>query len=216
MACDVSSVAMFIFFTWYNALAAFRSMSWSLPSVPHHIPASRAWSFGWRWRTNTQARLVIFSLSFGRNIWTSHLVQKMDKVGCYGEEDWLCRGLVVVFSVPKKCKKKSLYYRTRLFTICQAGEHRFPCWQEPPCQRKNDFAKEESFLYGQSHLSRAKKNLKTNLQKRKDFFMDGVTLAEQVLQCQSRMESVGNHTLEKFLILPATLFPSLSYFCAPK
>ena len=27
--------------------------------------------------------------------------------------------------------------------------------------------------------------------------MDGVTLAEQVLQCQSRMELVGNHTLEK-------------------
>ena len=30
------------------------------------------------------------------------------------------------------------------------------------------------------------------------FLMDGVTLAEQVLQCQSRMELVGNRTLEKF------------------
>ena len=35
------------------------------------------------------------------NIWpTSHLVQEMTKMGCYGEEDRLCRGLVVVFSVP--------------------------------------------------------------------------------------------------------------------
>ena len=29
-------------------LAAFLSMSWSLPRVPHQIPASLAWSLGWR------------------------------------------------------------------------------------------------------------------------------------------------------------------------
>ena len=47
--------------------------------------------------------------------------------------------------------------------------------------------------------------------------MDGVTLAEQVLQCQSRMESVGNRTLEKLFDAASTpLIPSLSYFCAPK
>ena len=55
-----------------------------------------------------------FFLSFGCNIWPRYLVQKMDKVGCYGEEDWLCRGLVVVFSVPENCEKKLLHNRTRL------------------------------------------------------------------------------------------------------
>ena len=33
---------------YFPTLAAFLSMSWSLPRVPHQIPASLACSFGWR------------------------------------------------------------------------------------------------------------------------------------------------------------------------
>ena len=33
---------------WKSALAAFLSMSWSLPRVPHQMPASLAWSLGCR------------------------------------------------------------------------------------------------------------------------------------------------------------------------